>query len=116
MSEAQPTMPNAEPPSESRQRLKVGVDHVGPGEVVVAVRGELDVTTAGTLRAALTALLNRGGLDTIGLDLRQVDLLDPAAVGTLVAAQRICHDTGVRLRVTAADPVRERLLAAATAT
>jgi anti-anti-sigma factor len=116
MSEAQPRVPNAEPTSESRQRLEVAVDHVGPGEVVVVVRGGLDATTAGTLRAALTALFNRGGLDTIGLDLRPVDLLDPAAVGTLVAAQRICHDMGVRLRVTAAGPVSARLLAAATAT
>jgi anti-anti-sigma factor len=68
--------------------------------------------TAGTLRAALTTLINRGGLDTIGLDLRQVDLLDPAAIGTLVAAQRICHDMGIRLRLTAAAPVKARLLAA----
>ena len=103
-------------PLHSRRRLEVGVDHVGPGEVAVVVRGGLDVTTAGTLRAAITALLNRGGVDTIGLDLRQVDLLDPAAVGTLVAAQRICHDMGVQLRVTAAGPVRARILAAATAT
>src|SRR5258705_11365775 len=114
MSEAQPTMPNAEPPSESPQRLEVGVDHVGPGEVVVVVRGGLDVTTSGTLRAALTALLNSGGLDTIGLDLRQVDLLDPAAVGTLVAGHRICHEMGVQLRVSRAGR-SARLLAAATA-
>ena len=116
MSEAQPTLPSGQPPSHSRQRLEVGVDHVRPGEVVVVVCGGLDVTTAGTLRAALTALLNRGGLDTIGLDLRQVDLLDPAAVGTLVAAQRICREMGVQLRVSAAGPVGARLLAAATAT
>src|SRR6476620_3632748 len=102
MSAAQPTSPSAQPASGSRQRLEVGVDHVGPGEVVVVVRGGLDVTTAGTLRAALTALLNRGGVGTIGLDLRQVDLLDPAVVGTLVAAQRICHQMGVGLRLTAA--------------
>jgi anti-anti-sigma factor len=116
MFEAQPTVPHAEPPSGSRGRLEVGVDHVGPGEVVVVVRGGLDVATAGTLRAALTVLLNRGGLDTIGLDLRQVDLLAPAAVGTLVAAQRICQDMGVQLRVTAAGAVGARLLAAATST
>ena len=82
----------------------------------MVVRGGLDVTTTGTLRTALTALLNRGGLDTIGLDLRQVDLLDPAAVGTLVAAQRICRNIGVQLRLTAAGPVGARLLAATTAT
>ena len=105
---------SAERPSENGRQLEVGVDQLGPGEVVVVVRGGLDVTTAGTLRAALSALLNRGGLDTIGLDLRQVDLLDPAAVGTLVAAQRICGEVGVRLRVTASGPVGARLLAAAT--
>src|SRR5258705_11958863 len=98
MSEAQPTSPNAEPPSGSRQRLEVCVGHVGPGEVVVVVRGGLDVTTAGTLRAALTTLLNRGGLDTIGLDLRRGALLDPPAAGTLLAAQRVCPPMGRRLR------------------
>ncbi len=108
--------PNAEPSSQSRRRLEVDVDHVRPGEVVVVARGGLDVTTAGTLRAALTALLNRGGLDAIELDLRRVDVLDPGAVGTLVAAQRICYDMGVRLRVTAVGPVGARLVAAATTT
>lgn len=80
----------------------------------MVVSGALDVTTAGTLRAALTTLLNRGGLDTIGLDLRRVHLLEPAAVGTLVAARRICHDMGIQLRVTAAGPGGARLTAAAT--
>jgi anti-anti-sigma factor len=116
MPHAQPTSPNAEPSSGSPQELKVDVDHVGFGEVMVVVRGGLDVTTAGSLRAALTVLLNRGGLDTIGLDLRSMDLLDPAAVGTLVAAQRICAEMGVQLRLTAAGPIRARLLAAAIAT
>jgi anti-sigma B factor antagonist len=113
MSEMQPTSPDRRRPSGSRRRLEVGVDHVGPGQVVVVVSGELDVTTAGTLRAALTALLNRGGLDTISLDLRQVDLLDPAAVGTLVAARRICQEVNVQLRVTAASPIGGRLVDAA---
>ena len=81
---------------------------------MVAVSGGLDATTAGTLRAALTALLNRGGLDIISLDLRRVDLLDSAAVGTLVAAQRICRDMGVQLRLTAAGPAGARPMAAAT--
>jgi anti-anti-sigma factor len=116
MPEAQPTSPSSQRRPDNPQLLEVGVDHVGPGAVVVTVRGGLDVTTAGTLRTALTVLLNRGGLDTIGLDLRQVDLLDSAAVGTLVAAQRICHDIGVQLRVTAAGPLSAPLTAGATST
>jgi anti-anti-sigma factor len=104
MPEAQPTSPSTQTPPQSRQRLEVDVNHAGPGAVAVTVRGGLDVTTAGTLRATLTTLLNHGGLDTIGLDLRQVDVLDPAAIGTLVAAQRICHDIGVQLRVTVPSP------------
>jgi len=77
--------------------LHIRVAPVSGGEVVVVVRGELDCATSGQLRAAITALLNRGGIDAIGLDLRGLDLLDSIGIGTIVVAQRICRQVGVRL-------------------
>jgi anti-sigma B factor antagonist len=90
--------------------LEVRVEPVHPDEVVVIFRGELDVATSSDLRAAITALLNRGGIKMIGLDLRAVGLLDSIGIGTLVVAQRICEQVGVRMRLTATSAFAARLL------
>jgi len=78
--------------------LHIRVEPVSRGEVVVVVRGELDCATSGQLRAAITALLNRGGIDAIGLDLRGLELLDSIGIGTIVVAQRIETTDGRRRR------------------
>ena len=90
--------------------LEIRVEPVRRDEVVVVVRGELDCATSGQLRSAITALLNRGGVAVIGLDLRGVEFLDSIGIGTIVVAQRICQQVGVRLRVTAASAFASRLL------
>ena len=90
--------------------LHIRVEPVSRGEVVVVVRGELDCATSGQLRAAITALLNRGGIDAIGLDLHGLDLLDSIGIGTIVVAQRICRQVGVRLRLTAVNAFTARVL------
>lgn len=90
--------------------LEISVGPCARGEVVIVARGELDCDTAGELRSAITVLLNRGGVHTIGLDLRGVDLIDSNGLGTLVAAQRICQGLGVRLRLVAIGPSAARVL------
>jgi anti-anti-sigma factor len=95
---------------EGKPRLQIGVERVGRDEVVVAVRGELDCATADQLRAAITALLNRGGTAAIGLDLRGLDFIDSTGIGTLVVAHRICHQVGVRMRLTAVNAFTARIL------
>ncbi len=90
--------------------LHIRVEPVSRGEVVVVVRGELDCATSGQLRAAITALLNRGGIDAIGLDLRGLQLLDSIGIGTIVVAQRICRQVGVHLRLTAVNAFTSRVL------
>jgi anti-anti-sigma factor len=90
--------------------LEIRVEPASRDEVVVAVRGELDCATSAELRAAITALLNRGGVTAIGLDLRAVGFLDSIGVGTLVVAQRICRQVGVELRLTATSAFAARLL------
>jgi anti-sigma B factor antagonist len=90
--------------------LEIRVEPISRDEAVVVIRGELDCATSGELRAAITALLNRGGIATIGLDLRGIEFLDSIGIGTLVVAQRICQQVGVGLRVTVASEFATRLL------
>jgi anti-sigma B factor antagonist len=90
--------------------LEIRVEPHSGDEIIVVVRGELDCATSGRLRAAITALLNRGGIAAIGLDLRGVEFLDSIGMGTLVVAQRICRQVGVGLRVTAVSGFAARLL------
>lgn len=54
---------------------------------VVAVTGEVDVSTASVLRDSLLALVNRGA-DSLVVDLRGVTFIDSTGVGSLV---RIFH-------------------------
>ena len=81
--------------------MDIDVEPGATGEAVVLVRGELDAATAGRLRGVVTALLNRGGVTAIGLDLRGLTFIDSTGIGTLVVAKRICGQVGVRLRVSA---------------
>jgi anti-sigma B factor antagonist len=90
--------------------LEISLEPVRRGEVAVLVRGALDCATSGQFRAAITELLNGGGVENIGVDLRGVDFLDSTGVGTLVVAQRICEGVGVRLRLTAVSAFASRLL------
>jgi anti-anti-sigma factor len=90
--------------------LEICLEPVRPGEVVVLVRGALDCATSGQFRAAITALLNRGSVESIGVDLRGVDFIDSTGIGTLVVAQRICQAVGVRLRLIAVSAFASRLL------
>jgi anti-anti-sigma factor len=94
-----------------RSKLAIGVESVGRGEVIVAVRGELDCATADQLRAAITTLINRGDITAIGLDLRGLDFIDSTGIGTLVVAQRISQQVGIRLRLTAVSAFATRILA-----
>jgi anti-anti-sigma factor len=93
-----------------RSKLQVRVEPAGRGEVIVAVRGELDCATADQLRAAISALLNRGDVHAIGLDLRGLGFIDSTGIGTLVVAQRISAQVGVRLRLTAVSAFAARVL------
>jgi anti-anti-sigma factor len=90
--------------------LQIGVERVGRDEVTVFVRGELDCATTDQLRAAITELLNGGGIAAIGLDLRGLEFIDSTGIGTLVVAQRICREVGVRLRLTAVNAFAARIL------
>ena len=79
--------------------LEITVGRPVFGEVQIMLHGQLTHLTSGQLRAALTAVLNRGHVGTIRLDLRAVDAMDAAGVATLAVARRICQTMGVCLRL-----------------
>ena len=67
----------------------------------VVVRGELCMHDAGTVRTAVTTLLNRGDVTAVNVDLTGLTLLDPAGAGVLVVAHRIAVNLRVALRLRA---------------
>ncbi|GII24855.1 STAS domain-containing protein [Planosporangium mesophilum] len=99
-----------DPVPDGQSRLRIAIEAAGRDEVVVVVTGELDCATADQLRTAITALLNRGDVHAIGLDLRGLGFIDSTGIGTLVVAQRISAQVGVRLRLTAVSAFAARVL------
>ena len=57
---------------------------------VVVPRGELDLSTQGSLRTALTNLLIDGHVHLV-VDLNEVSFMDSTGLGTLIAARRQAH-------------------------
>ena len=78
--------------------------------VTMVVRGELDIRQAPALRAAITALLNRGDVTAIDLDISDVTFIDSTGLGTIVVAHRIAADLGVTLQVTTSSLFAARLM------
>lgn len=88
--------------------LKVSSHHPGDHTVVVAVAGEVDVSTAPTLTQALETAL-RGHPSRLVVDLHEVSFLGSAGLSALVQASR-AGEAGTSLRVVADSPVTQRPL------
>jgi anti-sigma B factor antagonist len=69
------------------------------GCVVVAVRGEVDLSTGGRLLEAGSAALREAGRRPVVLDLSRVDFLSSSGLGLLVALHDEGGDLGAPLRV-----------------
>ena len=63
---------------------------VGPDEMTISVRGEVDVFTGGVVRAALLAVL--GQRNRLVLDLREVEFIDSAGLGAITDAWRAAEE------------------------
>src|SRR2546430_14326103 len=84
--------------------LEITVGRPVFGEVQIMLHGQLTHLTSEQLRAALTAVLNRGHVGTIRLDLRAVDAMDAAGGAALPVARRICQAMGACLRLAPKQP------------
>ncbi|MGC9670665.1 STAS domain-containing protein [Planosporangium sp. 12N6] len=89
--------------------LSIQTRRRGDRETVIALHGEVDYATALDLRAAISATLSAGDVDTIVVDLSGVTFLDSTGVGTLVVATRICDDYDVEFRVCDPNPFIAKL-------
>ena len=80
----------------------VRIDVTGDAAVVrLAVTGEVDSSSAPTLRARLDEVLDRGVVTDLTVDLTGVTFLDSAGLCVLAAVHRRAVRSDVRLRVVA---------------
>jgi anti-anti-sigma factor len=75
--------------------IDLGQQPIGPS--VIAVRGELDVHTASSLREALQCLLTTTGEDLV-VDVSGVRVVDEAGRATLQGVARHCREYGGQVR------------------
>lgn len=69
---------------------------------VVAVTGELDVSTAPELEERLQQLIDGGSADLV-VDLSAIDFLDSTGLGVMVKALKWAREAGGGLRVVATE-------------
>jgi anti-sigma B factor antagonist len=84
-------------PAASEPLLRCEI-HPRDRSVVLAVTGELDLSTVGEVEAELTALRN-AGVEHLILDLHALDFIDSSGLRLLVTWTRAAQDGGPRLSV-----------------
>lgn len=78
--------------------------YASPAGPCLGARGRLDATTCRRLSAAVAVLLEHLAVDTVLLDLRDLDAIDAAGVTTLILMRTQARQHGVRLGVTDPQP------------
>jgi anti-anti-sigma factor len=79
------------------------------GRVVVALRGDLDVTSAADTESAITALLARG--QWLVIDMSALHFMDCASLGALLRVQWLARRSGGDVILAAPQSYARRLLA-----
>lgn len=85
------------------------VERRGETSAVVAVAGEIDVRTAGELRAVLIGLAEDGHVHLVA-DFAAVRFCDAAGLGALVAVRNRLREHGGDLRLIRVRPAQHRIL------
>jgi anti-sigma B factor antagonist len=91
----------------SPQGFTVEIDEPAGDEVLIRVKGELDMAAAPELTGAIVG--SQGGT-CITLDLTGVTFLDSSAIGALVASGREVADAGRRLQIGPRSDIVSRVL------
>ena len=89
--------------------FEIGIDR-RPGAVVVAPVGDLDVYSAGPLRAALDELIAEDTRDAVVIDLAGSDFLDSSALGVLVGTMKQLEEADRRLAIASTKPHLVKIL------
>lgn len=92
----------------SLSSFAVGVDFVGH-DVVVAVRGEVDILTAPELGAIVDAVLDLGHQSVV-LDLAELDFMDASGLRVIARAARVLRPSGSVMTVRSPSAMVRRLL------
>ena len=82
------------------------------GEVLITLRGELDIASAHTLRALLAT--PDAQAPTIVLDLRAVDFIDSSGLSAIITRQKEAEHAGERLVVATSGALQVQRLIALT--
>ena len=82
----------------------------GSGIVDVLVRGELEMQHAPRLRESIMALLDRGDVTGVNIDLAAVTVLDATGAGAIIVVHRIATHRRVALRITGVSPTVVKIL------
>jgi anti-sigma B factor antagonist len=81
--------------------FRVSVEEPSPGQVVVAVAGEIDVSTAPDLERALA---DAGAEKRVVLDLSECQFIDSSGLRTLLGARSAAESAGGSLVLVVSDP------------
>ncbi|GAA1420741.1 STAS domain-containing protein [Catellatospora coxensis] len=82
-----------------------------PGEALVAVSGEIDLTVRDELLDSLSATIGEPGVRKVVVDLSQVAFMDSTGLHVLLTARERAHGSGVGFRVVGATGLVRRVLA-----
>jgi len=91
-------------------QLHIDIRTPSPTTVCFVVIGEVDLATAGVLRARLLGVLHDQAPEVIDVDLAGVRYLDCAGLGALAAAHIAATHTECLLWVTHPQPIVHRIL------
>jgi anti-sigma B factor antagonist len=82
---------------------RVEIVHLGRGEFVVALHGEIDLAARPSLEAELTALADRAARRVV-VDLTATRFIDASTLGLLTCTARRLREDGGELVLVCADP------------
>jgi anti-anti-sigma factor len=82
-----------------------------PGEALVAVSGEIDLTVRDELQDTLSATIDEPGVTKVVVDLSRVSFMDSTGLHVLLTARERAQSAGVGFRVVGATGLVERVLA-----
>jgi anti-anti-sigma factor len=84
-------------------------DQTANGQVVIDLRGEVDVYNAQDLREQLSRTMGEGSLDIV-LDVKSVDFVDVTGIGVIIAAAKRVGEAGGHITVRAPNNAVRRLV------